>query len=169
MNFKTALSVSSLAIFAAASTLAVGPAAHAGFPPAPCLPSNSARCMAYKVKNPRFLCPREYRAVKARYSLTREITCVKNGFVPIPNHTSAYNVTSVNYGTGVFKQARGNQWTEKNNFGTFTLQEIRRDASTIYLKIPNRNIGYTLDLRRNQVVLDDFGRRRVLYTITQAY
>ena len=169
MNFKTAFSVSSLAIIAAASTLAVGPAAHAGFPPAPCLHSNSARCMAYKVKNPRFLCPPEYRAVKARYSLTREITCIKNGFAPIPKHTSAYNVTSVNYGTGVFKQARGKQWIEKNNLGTFTLQEIRRDASTIYLKIPNRNIGYTLDLRRNQVVLDDFGRRRVLYTITQAY
>ena len=169
MNFKTAISVSSLAIFAAASTLVVGPAAQARSLTLPCLPSNSARCMAYEVRNPRFLCPRGYRAVKARYSLTREITCIKNGFVPIPNHTSAYNVTSVNYGTGVFKQALGKQWIEKNNLGTFTLQEIRRDASTIYLKIPNRNIGYTLDLRRNQVVLDDFGRRRVLYTITQAY
>ena len=75
----------------------------------------------------------------------------------------------MNYGTGVFNQTRGNLWTEKNRLGIFTFQEIRRDASTIYLKIPNRNIGVALDLRRNQVVLDDFGQRRVLYTITQAY
>ena len=169
MNFKTAFSGSALAAITAASTLAVGPAAQAGIAPRQCIPSNSARCLAYKVSNPRFLCPREYRAVKPEYSSTREITCVKNSFAPIPNHTSAYNVTSVSYGTGVFKQAQRNQWVEKNRLGTFTFQEIRRDASTIYLKIPNRNIGVALDLRRNQVVLDDFGQRRVLHTITQAY
>ena len=180
MNFKTAFSSSALTVITATSTLAAGPAAQAGIAPS-CQPFNNARCLAYKVSNPRFLCPREYRAVKPEYSPTREITCVRDSITPTPNRANIYNITNVSYGSsiriprGAFKMTprhsdnRLNIWIERNIDGTNTFEEIRRDAGTIYLKDSNRNLNIELNLRRNQVILDGIFQRKVLYRILQAY
>ena len=180
MNFKTAFSNSALTLITATSTLAADPAAQAGIAPS-CQPFNSALCLAYKVSNPRFLCPREYRAVKPEYSPTREITCVRDSITPTPNRANIHNITNVSYGSsiriprGVFKMTprhsdnRLNIWIERNTNGTNTFEEIRRDAGTIYLKDSNRNLIAELNLRRNQVILDGVFQRKVLYGILQAY
>ena len=162
MNFKTAISVSSLAIFAAASTLAVGPAAQAGIPPEQCLPSNSARCLAYKLINPRFLCPRDYRAVKPEYSPTREITCVKNSFQTITK------VSNVDYGIGTFQRLRI-QWVHKNKTGTFWFHELGRDASRIYLLAEDGVHVVVIDLQRNIVEASKHGVRHYSFPIKKAY
>lgn len=129
----------------------------------------------------RFLCPREYRAVKPEYSPTREITCARDSITPTPNRATIYNITNVSYGSsiriphGVFKMTprhsdnRLNIWIERNINGTNTCEKIRSDAGTIYLKDSNRNLNVELSLHRNQVILNGVFQRKVLYGILQAY
>lgn len=159
MNFKTAISVSSLAIFAAVSTLAVGPAAQAR---TPCVPFNSAGCMSTKVRNSRFFCPRDYRAVKPEYSRYGVITCVKNSFQPINK------VANVDYGFGTFQQRR-NGWVHMNKTGAFGFQELGRDASRIYLTGEDGVHAVVIDLQRNIIEASKHGVHHDSTTITKAY
>ena len=166
MNFKTALSGSALAIITAASTLAITPAAQAadgcgrGMHWSVYLQS----CLVSRGEGQRLICPRGYRPARRG-----PVRCIRSNFAPRPNHVNARNVTRVNYGSGVFKQKRGNRWIERNSNGTYRFQETHRDGSTVYLKDNYRDLKVELDLSRSQVILDDVFQRKVLYTIVQAY
>ncbi len=176
MNFKTAFSGSALAVITAASTLALGPAAQARrlLPPCVLPPFNTARCMANRVSDPRFFCPRGYRAVRPEHAPTREITCVRNSLLPRLNHANIYKITNVDYGNGAFKLTgrrsdnRFNIWTERRFNGARAFKEIRRNSGIIYLKDFNRNLNVKLDLRHGHVVLDDNFQRKV-YQIVRAH
>ena len=166
MNFKTALSGSALAIITATSTLGITPAAQAadGCGRGMHLSGYQQSCVVSSRGGQHLVCPRGYRPARRG-----PVRCIRNNFAPRPNYVNAHNVTRVNYGSGVFKQKRGNRWIERNSNGTYRFQETHRDGSTVYLKDNNRHLKVELDLSRNQVILDDVFQRKVLYTIVQAY
>ncbi|EGV27700.1 PLAT repeat-containing protein [Thiorhodococcus drewsii AZ1] len=81
------------------------------------------------------------------------------------------NVSQVQVPNGKYVKTGANVWSEYDASGkpTYKFRETNRDAWSVYLNDPSRNVQLQLDLHRKWVSYgEDGGPKRDLYRITSA-
>ena len=109
---------------------------------------------------------------------TEQTNSNENQIKTTPNtEESATSITLVEFGKnsqiiGVYRQIDTQNWVEKSysNNSSFKLHEENRDALSVYLHDPSRNIDIKLDLERKAIYYSDKNKTDVeIYKIINAH
>jgi hypothetical protein len=78
-----------------------------------------------------------------------------SGTQPLLGGVNGYNAQVVMWQHGAFVQLSDTTWVENRHAGSFSYQEIHRDAESVHLYDASRNVGIQLNLFSNEILFWD--------------